>query len=582
MVQSEADTPDTTATADGQPIDLRMPGYRTELEIGRGGFAVVYRATRTALNQHVALKLLRGADHDPQVLARFERERTALGRLAHHPHIVTVYDGGTTPDGTPFLAMEYVRNGSLADELKRSGPLTAERVLDIGVKLAGALEAAHLAGVLHRDVKPENVLLSGYGQPLLADFGIAHVFGGTRTRSGVITASIAHAPPEVLDGKPSGPTADVYSLASTLFCLLAGAPAFTRPTDESMLAAISRAMHAPVPDLRGSGVPDPMCGALEWGMAKQPEQRPRSAAAFGEALRSVQHTLGLPVTTLPLDTGTANPAMAQPVNSAPLVTQQPTAVGYPELPRRRRPYLAATLAAAVTLALVGTGVAVAANIGAPNPVPGLPTSQVAPAAAAAPTAPTSGATTATTTTSPTTASAAATPGPAGGGPGIPADPANLTPLLLAFTDISVDGGELRPPDQDISTVVPCPRPADQAGKLGEAKRTLSPGSKGRYLLYTHVAAFSDGGAQALLASIRTTAASCSERLAIDPPTTLAPPPGADEAVRVTSQSTDAIWVRRGNVVAEVYVSFRSGQYVDRTTAPDLAARAIAKVASTSS
>ncbi len=566
-------------------VDLGIPGYRVEQEIGRGGFAVVYRATRVEMRQTVALKLLVGADRDQGALERFERERMALGALAHHPHIVTVYDGGITTDGTPYLAMECVRDGSLADRLRHSGPFAVDQVLDFGVKLAGAVETAHRAVVLHRDIKPENVLVTGYGQPLLADFGIAHVLGGARTRSGVVTASIAHAAPEILDGRPSSQQSDVYSLASTLFCLLQGAPAFARGTDELLLQTVARVLSSPVPDLRERGVPAELCGLLEWAMAKHPGGRPTSALAFGEALRDVQRVLGLRVTDLPLEgapghqaagSGPATWSFSQPLPPTAFVTG--TA---PARPPRRKAYVATIVTLLAAAAVAGTAVAAAAaDVGAALGTPpaadapptGLPSPLARPNPPTSPVAPTGSA---GTVPAPPERPTAQAPGPAD----VPTD---LSPLLLEFTDIAPDGGELDPPDGDISTVLFCARGADQAGKLAEAKRALAPPYDRGYLLYTHVAAFRAGEAQAFMESLRTTAAGCAERYAIDEPQPVVPPPGADEAVRVTAQSYDAIWARRGDHVVMVQVSFHTSQQADRTTAPDLSARAVAKAASRTS
>src|SRR5205807_6212098 len=139
-----------------------------------------------------------------------------------HPNIVTVYDSGFTKSGVPYLAMEYLARGSLFDQVKSAGPQRWEEVLGLGVRLAGALETAHRQGVLHRDIKPENVLMSNFGEPKLADFGIAHVVGGPE--SGSVQLSVLHAPPEVVEGKAATEASDVYALASTLFTLAWGRP----------------------------------------------------------------------------------------------------------------------------------------------------------------------------------------------------------------------------------------------------------------------------------------------------------------------------------------------------------------------
>ena len=235
------------------PDGFALASMQDVVEIGRGGFAVVYRAFQPRFGRTVAVKLL-DPQGDPRAVERFERECEAMGMLSSHPNIVTIFDAGLTDDGKPYLVMEYMPEGSLDDRLERDGALPWEEVTDIGVKLAGALETAHEAGVLHRDVKPANVLRSPFGEPCLSDFGLAR-FGGQAKTTGVVTATLLHAPPEILAGQPASPQSDVYSLASSLFTLLVGDAPFWRSTDESMLPLLARIADEPVPDLRARGVP---------------------------------------------------------------------------------------------------------------------------------------------------------------------------------------------------------------------------------------------------------------------------------------------------------------------------------------
>src|SRR5438874_2408136 len=153
----------------------------------------------------------------------------------------------------------------MASHEERTG---AVRPAGLRVRLAGALESAHRMGVLHRDIKPENVLMSNFGEPKLADFGIAHVVGGPETRSGPIELSVLHAPPEVVDGKAGTEASDVYALASTLFTLLRGQPPFFDQGDDSLVRLLLRIGAAPLPDLTGSGVPPQMQEVLKSAMAK--------------------------------------------------------------------------------------------------------------------------------------------------------------------------------------------------------------------------------------------------------------------------------------------------------------------------
>ncbi|WP_108664562.1 protein kinase domain-containing protein [Euzebya rosea] len=301
-------------------IDLGTDEFDDVREIGRGGYGIVYTARQPAFGRTVAIKVLTLADEG--TLRRFDRERQALGKVSNHPHITPVFASGFTADGKPYLAMEFMRGGSLADRLMRDGALPWEEVLDLGVKLSGALETAHRAGILHRDLKPANVLLSDFGEPRLADFGIASIDDGEQTKTGVITASIAYAAPEILDGKRPEVPADIYGLSATLFTLVAGTPPFFAEGDQSLLAMVVRVARDPVPDLRARGVPDAMARVLETGMAKDANARYPSAQALGEALAQAQAAVGLRRTALVLPQGDQMPATA--------VTGTPAATGWPE------------------------------------------------------------------------------------------------------------------------------------------------------------------------------------------------------------------------------------------------------------
>lgn len=278
-------------------VHLGVPGLEDVEEIGRGGFGVVYRARQRALNRMVAVKVL-GTGLDEADRERVAREAWAMGTLSGHPNIVNVLDVGVTPSGAQYITMSYVAQGSLAARIGLQGPLAWSEAVRISIKLAGAVEMAHRAGTLHRDIKPENVLMSDYGEPQLADFGIARVHGRFEKATGQFTASVVHAAPEVLDGRPADVAADVYSLGSTLFTMLAGRPAFTRRPEETLAALFIRIVRDPVPDLRARGVPDAVCRVVEQAMAKDPQQRPASAAELGRRLQDVQRGAGLPVTEM--------------------------------------------------------------------------------------------------------------------------------------------------------------------------------------------------------------------------------------------------------------------------------------------
>ncbi len=342
-------------------VELGIPGLTGAELIGSGGFAAVYKAEQPAFRRTVAVKLLMVGRMDEATSHRFERECQLMGALSEHPSIVTMFDAGFTPEGRPYLLMAYMPGGSLEDRLAGSGPLPWREAVPICVRMAGALEVAHRAEVVHRDVKPANILLSSFGEPQLTDFGIARVAGGPETSSGVITASMAHAAPEVIDGQRPGVASDVYSLGSTLYALLAGRPAFSRATDESVFPLLLRIRSDPVPDLRGRGIPALVCEAVEAAMAKDPAARPASAQVFGELLRDAEREAGLAPTSMLLgfDAGQPSPAPQTLVLPTPEQPPEPEPVTPPERapappPRRARwPWVAglgAILAGAVVVA----------------------------------------------------------------------------------------------------------------------------------------------------------------------------------------------------------------------------------------
>ncbi|MGW5148915.1 protein kinase domain-containing protein [Rhodococcus koreensis] len=293
-----------TATTD----ELRAAGFDDAREIGRGGFGVVYRCTQSALERAVAVKVLSG-DLDDESRARFLREQRAMGRLTGHPNVVSVLEVGVTPSGRPFLVMPYHPQDSLDTRIRRHGPLTVTEALRLGVKIAGALETAHRFGIVHRDVKPGNILLTDYDEPALTDFGIAHITGGFQTATGTITGSPAFTAPEVLEGDAPSPSSDVYGLGATLFAALTGHAAFERRSGEQVVAQFLRITTQPAPDLRESGIEADVAVTLEQAMSRDAHARP-SAAMLGEALQDIQFRRGAPVDDMALrpDPDAARPA----------------------------------------------------------------------------------------------------------------------------------------------------------------------------------------------------------------------------------------------------------------------------------
>ncbi|NUU24896.1 MAG: serine/threonine protein kinase, partial [Streptomycetaceae bacterium] len=176
---------------------MQLPGLTDLTPLGQGGFATVYRARQVQLDREVAVKVDNRVLRTERDRRRFLREAQAAARLSGHPHVVSVHDANFTPQGTPYLVMELCAGGSLADVVRRDGPLSPDRVRELGVRLADALAAAHAEGVLHRDIKPGNILLDRYGTVKLADFGLAALLdaegSSTVTRDAL---SPSYAPPE--------------------------------------------------------------------------------------------------------------------------------------------------------------------------------------------------------------------------------------------------------------------------------------------------------------------------------------------------------------------------------------------------
>jgi tRNA A-37 threonylcarbamoyl transferase component Bud32 len=341
MVAADGRVPAAMALGDLHG-DLAELGLSDVAEIASGGFATVYRARQEAMGRTVAVKVLTAAVDDALVRSRFQRECQALGVLSDHPSIVTVFDAGFTAAGRPYLVLELMA-GSLAGHVEQHGSLDWVDVVTVGVRIAGALHSAHEHGVLHRDVKPANIMISEYGSPKLGDFGIARLLGSEHTRTGTLTGSLAHAAPELLGGGAPSVRSDLYALGSTLFTLLRGETAFVRATDESIIPALARITTSPTPDLRTRGVPSELCDVVEQLMAKRPDERPASAAETGRMLQDVQRAVGVPVTELPVADPTAR-------SDAAAGTAAPPAPVPPPPTARRRAARAPLLLGAVVLA----------------------------------------------------------------------------------------------------------------------------------------------------------------------------------------------------------------------------------------
>ena len=289
-----------------------LPGYAVQRLLGSGGSADVFLYEQDLPRRPVAVKVLLGSV-DADVREAFEREADLTARLSHHPSIVTVHQAGVARDGRPYLVMEYCARPGLGQRY-RSERFEVAEVLELGVRLASAVETAHRAGILHRDIKPGNVLTNDFGRPVLTDFGIASTVDAGGPAVGM---SIPWAAPELLAAEPHGDArSDVYSLAATLFSALAGRSPFERPGGGNEAADLVGRIErgAPVPFVRDD-VPDRLRTVLARAMAREPQQRHARALDLAQDLRAVQADLGLPVTALDVDEH-AGPAGAATTSAA--------------------------------------------------------------------------------------------------------------------------------------------------------------------------------------------------------------------------------------------------------------------------
>ena len=257
----------------------------------------------------VAVKVLLRDVVDAGLLRMFYTEADVMARLSAHPSIITVFEASVSADGRPYIVMEYCPT-SLANKYRREQLAVAE-VLNIGVRIAAALETAHRAGVLHRDIKPSNILISQFGAPVLSDFGIAAAITQKGHENELFAMSLPWSAPEVVAEKVSGSVpSEVWSLGATIYTLLAGHSPFQRQgggqnTREQIADRILKARYPP---LERPDVPPELDAALAAAMHKDPAARCPNAAAFGYLLQRLQVQQGLPYTPLEIPQDEWGPA----------------------------------------------------------------------------------------------------------------------------------------------------------------------------------------------------------------------------------------------------------------------------------
>ncbi len=349
------------STTGAGPLPPTVEGYDRFALLGRGGFATVWTARQISVERDVAVKVLDQALLDDDAVARFRSESSTLAELSWHPTVVHIYDTGTTSDGRPYIAMEHLTGGTLGAAVRRDGPMDSADVTRIGAAISDAVASAHDAGVLHRDIKPDNVLLDRRGEARLADFGIARIASESTTiTGGAFRGTVLHAAPELFDGEQPSVATDLWSIGSTLYTLAAGHPPFARPdaTEDSVSAIIRRTLLDEPPTLPDDV--DAELGRIILScLAKEPQRRPSSAADLRRQLlgEPAPSTTAIPAAASTGEAG-AGTGGGEPTGSEPTGSELPE-VDPSETsgPRRSGRRLTAVLASAaivlVVVALVG-------------------------------------------------------------------------------------------------------------------------------------------------------------------------------------------------------------------------------------
>lgn len=280
-------------------------------DLGSGGYADVYLYQEAMPRREVAVKVLRSGSVSSALQLRFQQEVNAMAQLSH-PNIVPVYYAAVAPGGRPYLVMKYYPRASLGERARRERLSVAE-TLQIGIKVASAIETAHMAGMLHRDIKPANILTDEYGEPGLGDFGIAGDMASIDDSD--LGVSVPWSPPELLYAtEAAGVHSDVYSLAATLWHLLVGRSPFEIPNgDNSQFALMKRIRDIAAPGTGRPDVPMALDRLLRSAMAKDVALRPASALNFARSLQAIEQDLRLPRTNLILAADRSDSARSRSV-----------------------------------------------------------------------------------------------------------------------------------------------------------------------------------------------------------------------------------------------------------------------------
>jgi serine/threonine-protein kinase len=301
--------------------ELIVGRYELEELVGEGGMSSVYRAHDTVLERRVAIKVLHEHfSRDPEYVERFRREARAIARLAH-PNVVTVIDRGEW-EGRQFIVFEHVAGENLKAVIAREGPLPVDRALELACQIARALSFAHELGIVHRDVKPHNVLLDGSGTAKVTDFGIARALDSDEalTATGTVLGTGQYLSPEQANGERGDERSDQYSLGVVTFELLTGTAPYS---GDNLMAVAMRHVRDPVPSVRAlrPDVPERVDAVIARAMAKRPEDRFASMGELAVALESCRESEGGREERPDEDTGvmapSRPPAAAPPTQALP-------------------------------------------------------------------------------------------------------------------------------------------------------------------------------------------------------------------------------------------------------------------------
>jgi serine/threonine protein kinase len=307
-----------------------VPGFSALSPLGYGPTSTIYSAQSSQLGRWVALTVYSASLPDERSQKKFRRAFDVARRLGTHPAAVTMLDCGVTADRHPFVATEIYERGTLEARVQNR-PLPVDEVLRLGVALAGTLETAHRADVVHGGVHPARVLIGNDGEPALSDLGLVSLVerGGLAALVGPLSLSY-HASPEVLEGEAVSNASDVFSLASTLYTALTGRPPYQRDVDDDTAASLLlRMLQHDVPPIERPDVPRSLQEALRRALSCSPRDRPGRALAFARDLQDCQNELGLPVAEpvvldvaaslglARLDNDDDHPPLAAPPSTAP-------------------------------------------------------------------------------------------------------------------------------------------------------------------------------------------------------------------------------------------------------------------------